>query len=497
MSKLRRSVLQTPRLLAVLFVLTLIFQVALLVVITRNSPDSIYASEDSYRDIAHNLIDYRTFSSGDYPNLAPEITRTPGYPMFIAAIYVLFGDSHVAVMIVQNLVSLASAGVLYLLGRRVFDGRTAAILGAAIHLLSLHRLSLVNSDYAETLSIFFSVTSIYFMVGYLRKNKLVDLSLASTALGVAILIRPGALFLILFFLPFVFLRARSARRSSGSWVRYGLLAVFVFAVPLAILVGGWTARNYARAGLTSVSEVGPYSLYYWMAARVLSVDQGITWYEARVARRARADADGVDKMSANARNTYWVREGLSVIWHSPLTYAKVQILGMLRFAGEGAMSYGPLIYLYGEADRARITEIQKLLPSSNKIGNEVTRLTSLVNEGFYVVVAAKLYIGLWHVLAFLAATGYVLWRLARGGWRDPVLLLLLTYVGYLWLAAGPIGTSRHRLEVEPFICLFAGAGVATAAAYITCRVSRRSRIATSITVGGSGGGSAPERAESG
>lgn len=497
LSRLRGHAERMPRLLVVAFLATLIFQAALLLAISRNNPDSIFASEDTYRDIANNLIKYRSFSGADYPDLAPELTRTPVYPVFIAVAYVIFDHSHFAVIIIQNLVSLASAGVLYLLGRRMFDGRMTAILGASIYLLSLHRLSLLNSDYTETFSVFFLVTSAYFMIGYLRKGQSwADLLAASTALGVAILVRPGSLYLILFVVPFVFLSGRYVRKSPNWSFRFGLLTVLVFAVPLVILVGGWTARNYARAGLASVSDVGPYSLYYWYAGRVISVDQGITWYEGRVIQGARAEADGISEMSVSARNGYWVRRGLLVIWNSPLTYAKVHALGMLRFAGEGVMSYGALINLYGEPDRARITEIQKLLVSTNKIRNETTRLTSLVSEGFYVALAAKLYNGLWYALAYVAASGYALWRLTRGGWRDPTFLLLLVVVAYFWLAAGPIGTARHRLEVEPFVSLLAGAGVTTAAAYIGRRVSRRALVA-SVSAHPSGFATTDKPAESG
>ena len=58
--------------------------------------------------LAHGLVASGQFTR--YPEsetFVPEAIRTPGYPMFVAAVLSVFGESHVAVAMIQALLFAA------------------------------------------------------------------------------------------------------------------------------------------------------------------------------------------------------------------------------------------------------------------------------------------------------------------------------------------------------------------------------------------------------
>jgi hypothetical protein len=72
-----------------------------------------------------------------YPDAAvyvPEVLRTPGYPMFVAAMYRLFGVNQLAVVIPQAALCAVIAVLVYALARRIVPESTARFSGFAVAL---------------------------------------------------------------------------------------------------------------------------------------------------------------------------------------------------------------------------------------------------------------------------------------------------------------------------------------------------------------------------
>ena len=85
----------------------------------------------------------------------PEFERTPGYPLFIAAIFALSGRSVLAVALVQSVVSVLVAVPMFLLARRLFNERVGiiAIILLLLDPLSMYFGSLVLTETIATLLI--------------------------------------------------------------------------------------------------------------------------------------------------------------------------------------------------------------------------------------------------------------------------------------------------------------------------------------------------------
>jgi len=76
------------------------------------------APDDSktYARIARNLLEQHSYSDAEAPPYAPTLIRLPGYPLFLAAIYKVFGHgNNGAVRIAQALIDTATCGLIALL----------------------------------------------------------------------------------------------------------------------------------------------------------------------------------------------------------------------------------------------------------------------------------------------------------------------------------------------------------------------------------------------
>src|SRR6266581_9371321 len=69
-----------------------------------------------YAQIARNVLEQHVYSHADQPPYEPSLIRLPGYPLFLASIYSVFGHTNNgAVRIVQALIDTATCGLVALL----------------------------------------------------------------------------------------------------------------------------------------------------------------------------------------------------------------------------------------------------------------------------------------------------------------------------------------------------------------------------------------------
>src|SRR5262245_9281411 len=65
------------------------------------------------------------------PTFVPEVIRTPGYPLFVAAVDLTLGQGHLQVAIAQAFVFAGICLLAYAIARRLADDRTALVAGLA------------------------------------------------------------------------------------------------------------------------------------------------------------------------------------------------------------------------------------------------------------------------------------------------------------------------------------------------------------------------------
>lgn len=196
-------------------------------------------SSDGYETIALSLLD-----RGEYaldPG-RPTSLREPSYPLFIAAVYAVFGRHPGVVIVLHCIISVGTGWLLWLTGRRLFDDKTAF---AALVVFMLYPQSIYYCAY------FFRETWLCFWFGVLLWASLGwsgepgdpggdrGAALGGAAAAVFGLANSAVLPACALSGALLWLAAPTKARAR----RFAL-----YAAPLVLAFGAWTARNWAVSG---------------------------------------------------------------------------------------------------------------------------------------------------------------------------------------------------------------------------------------------------------
>jgi len=190
------------------------------------------ADELDYDSIAANLASGRGFSLN---STTLSIDRTPGYPFFLAVIYLIFGHNIFIAKIAQLIINALTCVILYLLTKRIFGEKIAiytAIFVAVYPPLATMALSL----YSEALFTFLFALSILLLQIAIEKERLTIFCLSGLSLALATHTRPTP---ILF--PLMVLAAVPFLNKKRKLLLKGIsIYLIVFGVVLSL----WILRNY-------------------------------------------------------------------------------------------------------------------------------------------------------------------------------------------------------------------------------------------------------------
>ena len=108
---------RSPRILLVVILgLCLFLRTGAVVAVLDSDPHVVVqADTPTYEQPALALLQNGEFSRSPQDQ-RPEFLRTPGYPAFIATVYLIFGQSHAALLLMQVFLSTVTVLVVYLLG---------------------------------------------------------------------------------------------------------------------------------------------------------------------------------------------------------------------------------------------------------------------------------------------------------------------------------------------------------------------------------------------
>jgi len=143
---------------ALLLAVAFSFRVAIARLLPNDSPDD----GKVYAQIATNVLERHVYSHASEPPYDPSLIRLPGYPLFLAGIYSVFGHGdNTAVRIVQALVDTVTCGLIALVAflwepdekRKRRSSIAALALAAACPFTAIY----VTTILAETLTVFFAV----------------------------------------------------------------------------------------------------------------------------------------------------------------------------------------------------------------------------------------------------------------------------------------------------------------------------------------------------
>jgi len=208
-----------------------------------------------YANIAENWLQHGVYGVTNSGVIMPTLSRLPGYPAFLAAIFALFGiENFRAVLLVQVVLDLGTCFLIADLARRLLSERAAQagfLLAAVCPFLANYAATALT----ETLEIFFTVLALDLAIcgfgafsvdGRGRRRGLTWLG-CGLSIGAGILLRPdGGILLAAVGGYLLWLLLRSPLRTSGrvpvsplSIVWAGVLVAVGATAPLI----PWTLRN--------------------------------------------------------------------------------------------------------------------------------------------------------------------------------------------------------------------------------------------------------------
>ena len=203
-----------------------------------------------YGDIAKNWLEHGVYGfSQSVAGPVPTLIRLPGYPLFLALSFRLFGIEHYsAVMYVQGVIDLLTCLLVAALAGRLF-GRRAAIAALWLAALCPFMASYVSAPLTETLSLTCVALTFYSLERWRAAGLGINrwLWVTSAAMAYAVLLRPEQGLLAAAVVPVMLwtvLRPSGHQASRGSFRVRSLSPIVLAAICVVLPLAPWTLRNW-------------------------------------------------------------------------------------------------------------------------------------------------------------------------------------------------------------------------------------------------------------
>jgi 4-amino-4-deoxy-L-arabinose transferase-like glycosyltransferase len=433
---------------AIVLVVAFLCRLALVLFVAGRPERYIQADAIEYDALAVNLVQGHGFSLSSAAPYAPEVFRTPGYPAFVATIYyALAGYAPGAVLIVQIVISTATCGLVYVLGR-ILARHEVGVIAATFFALAPVSIIYTAELWSETLFTALLTLGVVLLLG---RHSVRRFGLAGLVLGLATLVHPRTLYLTA-----VLLVVMWCTRTRSRSVLAALFAGFV----LAVLP--WYVRNNLEFGeITFTSAQGTNLLLYSAALLDVDMNGGSQWDIAQAYQqeaRARLGSSQPNDAQLARMETALALEKIGV---HPLRYAWVHLKGTARLLAPNTFVVAQLLDGSGQ-DTQDIYSV-----FIGRAGTEALEsLFTSVGGGTLLLIGLDA-----AMLAILVTTAaHAAWRARRSNW----MWLLLATIGYLALVAGPAAGPRFRLALMPELSVLAAVTVATLPSFLEhCRAAIR------------------------
>ncbi|GAK51903.1 hypothetical protein U14_03149 [Candidatus Moduliflexus flocculans] len=440
-------------------VVAFLFRLLMFFFVFEHSERTIRPDTPSYVRPAINMTEGHGFSGNEHPPFFPSAIRTPIYPVFIAFFYTVFERDVLIIAFVQIFIDTLTAVLIYIWGRRLFS-ESAARLGGLIYSLSVEQAVHAVFILTESLFTLFFLWAIIAVSCYREHCRLRWLVSGGILIGIAILIRPIALFFPLIGLLFIWMASPNMR---WQFMRHGI----IFLLIIAGIVVPWVIRNYLTLGLLKVSSISSYNLLFYNAASLSTDLHRISQAQARAAINDQVTKELTalgwkgDELHSAQLYTAWSRK---ILFSAPIRYVYIHLKNDINCFLPDVTDFLELI---GATQGGKET-----LSVLNQHG-----LIAAVNHYF----DDNIWL-LWAVFPFIALLGVtylgtilgISIQILQKHWDS--LRLLFLPAAYLTLLPGAAATPRFRVPAMPYICLLAGIGIAKSIQCYKIRQQQRTPI---------------------
>lgn len=407
--------------------LLLSVRLALLIPAVTAPERSLTTDSQGYLDLAESLRTKGTFEADEYT----ESIRTPGYPLFLAAVQSVFGGTVVPAIVVQVLLSVSVAGILFLTGARAAStsvGWAAAFLWA----LNPNSLFWPFTILSETLFAFLLAVCLLLVVLAMRRHSLWLHAFGGLVLGMAVLVRPIGIYLIPVWMAVLVAHGVRQHGWRRGWRAAGALGLAAYS-----LVFAWSARNLLAHQEFYFSKTQGVTLRNYVLARALADARGLSRSEAS---QMIGDTSDLGELTRQ------------IFAESPWSIPRVIAGGVVRTAlGTEAETWLSLFGLPGTS-RGLVTSLL-----AGDLGQVKSALAGLfASRADALSSLLVIWGGGYALAAWLAAMVGWLRNHARLDWTGGTAHWLAA-LSTVYLVAAPLanGDARFRMPVDPLLAFLA------------------------------------------
>jgi 4-amino-4-deoxy-L-arabinose transferase-like glycosyltransferase len=430
-----------------LFALDFLLRIPVILLVAADPARAVPMGDPpGYYRLAVNLSEQGIYSQGTAEPYLPDTDRTPGYPLFLAAIFAVAGQSVVAAAVAQSLLHGLSGLLVARLGESLFGSPRIGAAGALLWAVAPIPAIFCGILLTETLFTPVFLLTLLLLTECSPRRSL----LAGGALGLGILIRPIASLVWPALLPAFF---------PGTGWRRALANFAVFCAAAAAVLAPWLIRNNAVFGKPVLSSVQGVNILYNTISGYIAWRDGLTLTEAR-SETERLYAEYLAENGIHPSNRVETSDAESALAMKILLADPVRVLwfnGVDSLNGFRPGASYMVVFLSPNTLAPDDVSGGELSPAVANMARPEILLTMILLSGFYVAL-------------FLLAAAEIYSLLRRKKWR--VLLLFGLPAAVLIYLPGISSNARFRIPVEPLICLLAAAALVEIPPLLAARLGR-------------------------
>jgi tetratricopeptide (TPR) repeat protein len=309
--RLRFKVLKPDILLIGIFILAILIRLLYLnQIISTPIFYGLAADSEKYDKLATHILK-GNLTHKDF------IYLNPFYPFFLALIYLIFGQSRLAVAFIQGIIDSTSCIIIYYIAMMLFNKRVG-IIAAFIYACYGIAIFYTGILLAPTVVIFFILLFIASLIFAEEKRQVIIFFISGILFGLAVLARPNVtLFLIL--LPLWFFTVLKNKLGIHKSVQSFLLLLFGFFMVISLVI----IRNYSIEKRFFYSTQGGFSFYIGNnpgATGGFMSPYGISSSPVEQVKTSvhYAEQELGKTLTTSEASRYWLFKGLTFIKDNPL-----------------------------------------------------------------------------------------------------------------------------------------------------------------------------------
>jgi len=222
---------------ALLIVIALSFRLFIALRLPNDEPDDGRV----YSQIARNMLEQHVYSIESQAPYTPTLIRLPGYPLFVAAIYAVFGHGNntavrVAQAVLDTITCALIAWVVFEWSRKRWAAMIALALAAVCPFTAIYVATILTEVPTNFLAVATVLTTTFAFKATTRKRVLVWWIVTGLLAGIAVCFRPDSgLFAAAIGLTLMLSGLRRFREAT--------LQAAIFSIAFCLVLVPWTIRN--------------------------------------------------------------------------------------------------------------------------------------------------------------------------------------------------------------------------------------------------------------